>query len=322
VPSTVAAVIVNYNGQELIDSCLESLLSQDRLPDEILVIDNASWDQSSTLVKEKFPDVHLIESGQNLGYAGACNLGIRETSSDLVAFLNNDLVLDRAWLRTLLNATGAPWSFWASRIVFAGRPSIIDSAGDAMAIVGAAYKIGHGRDAAQFMKPREVFGPCGAAALYRRDLLDQVGGFDSDFFLIYEDSDLNMRARLQGHRCLYVPDALVHHRVNQSIGQYSDTYVFYGHRNSEFLFWKNMPTSLLLRYLPERLLFNLLSFAYFTVKGRAPAFIRAKWDFLRRLREVRVKRRLVQSASTVSATELLTMMDRNWLRHRIKPAVQ
>ena len=321
-PSTVAAVIVNYNGQELIESCLESLLSQDRLPDEILIIDNDSRDQSPALVKEKFPGVHLIESTQNLGYAGACNLGIRETRSDLVAFLNNDLVVDRSWLRNLLNAAGAPWSFWASRIVFAGRPSIVDSAGDAMAVVGAAYKIGHGRDSAQFTEPREVFGPCGAAALYRRDLLEQVGGFDSDFFLVYEDSDLNMRARLQGHRCLYVPDALVLHRVNQSIGQYSDTYVFYGHRNSEFLFWKNMPASLLLRYLPERLLFNLLSFAYFTAKGRGPAFVRAKWDVLRKIREVRAKRRHVQSTSTVSATELLAMMDRNWLRHRIKPAVQ
>ncbi len=199
---------------------------------------------------------------------------------------------------------------------------MIDSAGDAMAVVGAAYKIGHGRDAGQYLERREVFGPCGAAALYRRDLLEEVGGFDSDFFLVYEDSDLNMRARLLGHRCLYVPGALVHHRVNQSIGQYSDTYVYYGHRNSEFLFWKNMPGSMLFRYLPERLFFNVLSLAYFTAKGRGGSFIRAKWDFVRRIGEIRAKRRAIQSSRKVSPRELRAMMDRNWLRHRIKPAVQ
>jgi GT2 family glycosyltransferase len=322
VPSTVAAVIVNYNGQELIDSCLDSLLSQERPPDDILVIDNASRDGSPDHLKSKYPGVRLIASADNLGYAGACNLGIRETRGDFVAFLNNDLILDRSWLRNLVEAIAPPWSFWASRIVFAGRPSMVDSAGDSMAVVGAAYKIGHGRDAAQYLEPREVFGPCGAAALYSRDLLDEVGGFDSDFFLVYEDSDLNMRARLRGHRCLYVPGALVHHRVNQSIGQYSDTYVYYGHRNSEFLFWKNMPGTLLLRYLPERLLFNAFSLAYFTAKGRAGSFLRAKWDFVRHIGPIRAKRRAIQASRTVSPRELRAMMDRNWLRQRIKPAVQ
>ncbi len=104
-PSTVAAVIVNYNGQGLIDSCLDSLLGQERPPDDILVIDNASHDGSPDHLKANYPGVRLIASVENLGYAGACNLGIRETDSDLVAFLNNDLVLDPAWLSSLLGAT-------------------------------------------------------------------------------------------------------------------------------------------------------------------------------------------------------------------------
>lgn len=312
----MSLIVVNYNGLEWIDDCLASIFAQRRCAQEVLVVDNASADSSADRVAERWPQVKLIRLESNVGFAAACNRGIRASSGDLISILNNDIILDEGWLESLLRHDEPPWDFWASQIVFAADPERIDSAGDAMAVVGAGYKIGHGDRAQDHAREREVFGPCAAAALYRRSLLEETGGFDEDFFLIYEDADLSMRAQLLGRRCLYVPQARVVHRVNSSIGSLSAIYVFYGQRNSEFLFWQNMPTSLLLLYLPERALFDLLALAYFTIKGRGATFLRAKLDFLRKIGSVRSKRRRIQSQRRLGPRQLRAQLSRNWLRKR------
>lgn len=299
---------------------MSSLLGQDRPPDLLTVIDNASTDGSPDLVRTRFPGVRLVEPGANLGYAAACNLGWKTSPAELVVFLNNDLTVAADWLQKLLVEVEAPWGFWASRIVFSRDPGVVDSAGDAMAVVGAAYKIGHGEPVGDYLDRREVFGPCGAAAVFRREVLEATGGFDEDFFLIYEDADLSFRARILGYRCLYVPSAVVYHDVNRSIGTLSETYVYYGHRNSEIVFWKNQPTALLMRYLPERILFDVLSLAYFILKRRARPFLRAKRDFLRTFPSTLAKRRRIQAAGRINSSELRRMQDRNWIRHRLKKA--
>lgn len=293
-------------------------MGQSRPPDEILVVDNASIDGSLRILTEEFPNVRVLSLSTNHGFSEACNRGIEATDSELVAILNNDLVLDREWLNELLKHVSEDWACWASLILFERFPSLVDSAGDGMSVIGAAFKIGHAQDASAYRQAREVFGPCAAAALYRRSLLKEAGGFDPDFFLIHEDSDLNLRARMLGFRCLYVPTAQVLHRVNASIESFSPAYVFYGHRNSEILFWKNMPAQLLLIYLPERILFNLLALAYFTFKGRGVSFLRAKWAFLMQLGSVLRKRRAVQKGSKLSAEKLRKQLERNWLKHRRK----
>ncbi len=317
-PPTVAAIVINYNGREVVKACIDSLLAQSRLPDEVFLIDNASEDDTPERVRAWFPSVHVIRNERNLGFPAACNVGIRRSRSDLVAILNNDIVVEPTWLENLLNHTSEPWSFWASRVVRTDRPEIIDSAGDGMAVIGAAFKIGHGRTFLHYQQNREVFGPSAAAALYRRELLEETEGFDEDFFLIYEDADLNLRARLLGHRCLYVADAVVRHRINLSIRRFSKNYVYYGHRNSELVFWKNFPTRLLLQYLPERLFFNALCLAYFAGHGRAGTFLRAKRDAFRQRDMIRSKRRQVLSAARISPAELRHGLTRNWLRHRWK----
>jgi GT2 family glycosyltransferase len=285
-------------------------------------VDNASTDGSLKQIQVSFPGIKSVALETNAGFPAACNRAIQEASSDLIAILNNDVILERQWLQSLLAEVAPPWSSWASRIVFAAEPERIDSAGDGMAVVGAAYKIGHGDRAALHDTSREVFGPCAAAALYRRSMLEALSGFDEDFFLIYEDADLNMRARLRGYRCHYVPDAMVHHMVNTSIRTFSHTYVYYGHRNSEYLFWKNMPTSLLMRYLPERILFNLLSFFYFLLKGRGGSFLKAKLDSVLAHADIRNKRKVIQQERTLTTRELRVLLDRNWLRYRRKAFVQ
>lgn len=321
VAASVTIIVVNYNGEAFIRECLESVFSQTRPPDQVLVVDNASTDEGRALVARLFPQARLVVLAENLGFGAACNRGLQEARGDLIAILNNDLVLDRRWLESLLEHDTEKWDFWASRILFASDPERVDSAGDGMAVVGAAYKIGHGDPVGRHEAGREVFGASGAAALYRRSLLEDVGGFDPDFFLIYEDADLNMRARLRGYRCLYVPQATALHRVNSSIRTFSDHYVFYGHRNSEYVFWKDMPGTLLLWYLPERILFNFLSFVFFLLKGRPGSFVRAKIDFLRNFTSILEKRRRVQRSRRLTPAQFRALLERNWLKYRRKAIV-
>ena len=316
--ASVSVVIVNYNGERFLAPCLSSVLAQARPFDEIILVDNASSDSSLTLVHHRFPQVKVVNIEQNVGFAEGCNRGIAASSGDLVAVLNNDAVLHSHWLEKLLEHDKEPWSFWASLILFASQPDRIDSAGDAMAVVGAGFKIGHLQTAENRTEPREVFGPCAAAALYRRGLLQATGGFDSDFFLVYEDADLNFRARLLGFRCLFVPTAVAYHHVNSSIGSFSHTYVFYGHRNSEYVFWKAMPLALLLLYLPERLLFDVTSFFFFLGKGRSISFLQAKLDFLRNFVSLIGKRRAVQKSRVLTTGQVRKILVRNWLRNRLK----
>lgn len=315
---SAAAIIVNYNGRETIRECLQSLESQSVRFSETVVVDNNSRDRSWEGLEENFPGITVIRLPNNSGFPAACNTGIRHSTSELVAILNNDITLDPDWLRNMMSSVTPEWDFWASRVIFAESPGLIDSAGDGMTVIGAAYKKGHGQTVGLFEQGTETFGACAAAALYRRELLNLLGGFDEDFFLIYEDADLGFRARLMGGRCLYVPQAKVCHRVNYSIGTFSPNYVYYGQRNSETLFWKNMPAPLLLLFLPERLLFNLLSLFYFSVKGRLFSFLKAKVDFLLAFPGIMKKRKKIQQSRKLSPGELRPMLDRNWIKGRLK----
>ncbi len=314
---SVAAIIVNYNGRATIRDCLHSLRMQSVSFTEIIVVDNNSPDNSADGLEDLFPGISVLRLSTNSGFPSACNTGIQNSSSELVAILNNDIRLDQDWLKSMLDRVTPQWDLWASRVVLAASPGQIDSAGDGMTVIGAAYKTGFKKQADLFRQERETFGACAAAALYRRSLLNRIDGFDEDFFLIYEDADLSFRARLAGGRCLYVPGALVYHRVNYSIGTFSHNYVYFGQRNSEYVFWKNMPTPLLLLYLPERILFGLMSLAYFSLKGRLFSFLKAKFDFLKHFREILGKRKIIQQNKKITCRELRAVLDRNWLRNRI-----
>lgn len=320
-PETVSLVIINFNGLSCIEACLESISQQSHPPDEVLIVDNGSADTSPDQIRTRFPQFRLLALPENTGYAAACNTGIQQSCGELVAILNNDLVLDAHWLRSLLRHKRPEWAFWASRVRIFSAPDLLDSAGDGMSVIGSAYKIGHGRRAAEYHAVSEVFGVSGAAALYRRSMLEEVGGFDPDFFLIYEDADLNMRARLKGFRCLFVPDAVVYHRVNTSIRTFSHTHVYYGHRNSAYVFWQNMPMPLLLLYLPERILFEALAFLYFAGKGRALSFLQSKIDFLKTVDRVIAKRRRIQRSKRISWRQLRSLLERNWTKFRKKAVV-
>ncbi len=314
----LSVIVVNWNGKHLLGDCLSSLRTQTLRNIETTLVDNGSTDNSADYVRQAFPEVQILALDTNTGFAAANNRAIEACSSEFVALLNNDAVADSHWAENLLaGVVDARAGLGASKVMLAADPNLLDSAGDCMTTVGVAYKRGHREPGSLYATRCEVFGASGCAMLLRRAMLDDVGLFDEDFFLLYEDGDLGFRARLKGWKAVFVPEAVVYHKLNASIGKLSRTHVYYGQRNMEYLFFKNMPGGLLWKYLPAHLLNDFLACLYFTWRGQAAGYFRSKADFLRGLRSVLNKRRAIQSQRTLSAAEFDHLLDKKWLRSRL-----
>lgn len=240
---------MNYGRAELLRACLKSLLDQTWPRLEILVVDNGSPDHSTEVVSS-FADrgIRLLALTENRGFAAAVNLGVRQARGELVALLNNDAVASPEWVEQLVSGVDAApdVGMCASKILFHGS-DVIDKAGHLIFPDGQNRGRGTGeRDRGQYDRTREVLAADGCAALYRREVLQQVGGFDENFFAYAEDADLGLRARRLGWRCLYVPGAVVHHHHSSTLGPYSPRKIYWVERNRLWLALKNFPLPLLL----------------------------------------------------------------------------
>lgn len=312
----VAAVVVNLNSGELLDRCLRALASQTLPPARTIVVDNGSTDGSADGLEERFPGVDVLRLGENTGFARANNLAVdRAEGCDWVALVNPDAFPEPSWLEQLVEAAAAhpEYSFFASRLVDASRPTILDGTGDFYHVSGWAWQRGHGQKVGQNgdpQAPEEVFSPCAAAALYRRDAFREVEGFDESYFCYFEDIDLAFRLRLAGHRCLYVPAAVAFHLGAATAGRESDFAVYHAHRNLVWTYVKDMPRGLLVLYLPHHLFVNALSLVWFSLRGHPSAIFRAKLDAMRGLPRILAARRRVQAQKRVDSREVRRAMAR------------
>ena len=314
----LSVVVLNWNGKTLLADCLSSLSNQTLTDLEVLLVDNGSSDGSVEYVKTEFPGIRVIALEKNLGFSAGNNRGIEASSSEFVALFNNDAVADRQWAERLLApAADSKVGIVASKVMLFSERDRLDSAGDGMTIVGVAYKRGHLEPADRYPAAESVFGASGCAMLLRRSMLDDIGLLDEDFFLSYEDSDVCFRAQLRGWKCVYASEARVYHRLNSSIGRLSPRYVYYGQRNAEFLYFKNMPGWLMWKYFPAHLLNIILALAYFTGRGHCWTFIRSKIGFLKALPAVMSKRRQIQSRRTISCRDLDPLLEKRCLRTRL-----
>lgn len=299
---TTTIIVLNWNQRDLLIECLRSLQRQTQPAEYITVVDNGSTDGSAEKVRVLFPEVNVISLFENTGFAVANNIAIRTCRSKYVALLNNDTVADPHWLKCLVDAMEIhpEAGMAASKMVYDDDPTIIDRVGDGYSIAGAGILRGRGEPALSFTKQEKIFGACAGAAIYCKEMLEEIGLFDEEYFLINEDVDLNFRAQLAGYQCLYVPKAVVRHKASQTIGRDSDTSVYYGHRNLEWVYLKNMPMPLIVATLIPHLIYIFLSGAYFFSMGKGRIYLKAKFDALKTFNKMLVKRRFIQINRKVS----------------------
>ena len=290
----VDAVIVTRDRAELLLAALRSVkaaLEGAGARGKIVVVDNDSGDDSGERVASELPEVRWIQLDRNYGFPTAVNHGLRATSGDWVLLLNNDATIEQDALRCalerqILDDVGTI----ALQMRFADRPGVVNSAGIGVDVLGVAYDRCLGEPiSGRASKPAEVFGACAGGALFRRAMLDDVGGFDSGYFVYLEDVDLAWRSQMAGWRALYVPDAVVWHAHSSTSKHGSSFKYFHVGRSRVRLLARNAHRGQLLRYGVQMLLFDLGYVAFVAATDRTLAPLKGRVAGLREWRAARAE---------------------------------
>ena len=250
----ISVLVPNYNGAAYLETCLRSLRAQDPDRVEVVIVDNASQDGSVDIVRTVMPEAVLVKESVNLGFAGGINAGIRSSHGEWIATINNDTELDPDWAAECIRAIQhhPDAAFFACKILDFHNRGRVYSAGDCFLRGGIGYRRGQELlDREEYHRQCEVFSACGCAALYRRQVLEDIGGFDERFFAYFEDVDLGLRLQFAGYHGYYLPAAVVYHLgAATSGGEFSPLAVRLRTRNSLILLIKNMPALIFLKCLP------------------------------------------------------------------------
>ena len=325
----ISVIIVNWNRKALLEACLRSLRAQQFQDFEVIVVDNGSTDGSlSLLAEDEWRDIRCITNEINLGFCAANNQGIAAARGPLIALLNNDAEADPGWLAALADAAAREpgYAMFASKIVSHDDPSVIDKVGHLIYPDGQNRGRGTGeRDRGQYDRVEEVAWPDGCAALYRKSMLDEIGGFDEDFFAYADDAELGLRARIAGFRALAVPSALVRHRLGSTLGRYSPERIFLIERNRLWLVFKLYPGRLW-PLVPFFYLLRTLASAGSAARGKGDAAEAGRslggWGLLKCLIRAHAaafaglprmwrKRRNLRHLRKLSASETAAFLERN-----------
>ncbi len=291
---SIAAVVVNRDRAQLLVTALRSAqkaLDLVSATGEIVVVDNASTDESAAVVASEFPSVRWIQLGDNLGFATAVQAGIEATEAEWVLLLNNDArietdALERIIARPIPDDVGTI----ALQMRFAASPEIVNSAGIGIDALGVVYDRLLGTSADGPAKdPAEVFGASAGAALYRRQMLDAIGGFDRGYFLYLEDADVAWRSQMAGWRALYVPDALVWHVHSATSTHGSSFKYFHVGRSRVRILARNADRRQLLRYGLQMLGYDLGYIVHAAVTERTIAPLRGRLAGIREWRSARAE---------------------------------
>lgn len=313
---SATVIIVNWNSGALLHTCLQTLSQQTTTPQQVIVVDNASADDSAACVSD-FSFAICLQMTSNLGFAAANNIGLAYCNTEFVALLNPDAFPEPDWLESLLNAAQQypNVAAFGSRQLCQHNTQILDGVGDSYHLSGLVWRERHGVPQQQAdLQMREIFSPCAAAALYRRQALMNIGGFDEDYFCYVEDVDLGFRLRLVGYKAIYVPDAVVHHVGSATTGgQRSDFSVYHGHRNLVWTFVKNMPSFLFWLLLPLHLLLTLVTVLLFMNRGQGIVILKSKYDAIKGLVKAWKKRQHIQATRVVRVSEIWRILDKRLL---------
>ena len=299
----VSVIIPNWNGMKFIGMCLDSLNQSDFYGYEVIVIDNGSVDGSLEMIEKNYPLVRLIKNPENMGFAVACNQGIKAAKGEYIILLNNDIEVESNWLTKLYEGMERhpECGMGTTKMMFLDQRDVFYNTGDLFHAWSAGGGRGQGeKDTGQYEEEDYVFGACAGAGIYRRNFFEKVGVFDEDFFIFAEDVDINMRGQLQGFKCVYLPKAKVYHIGTATVGLYSDRYIYLCKRNDIFVLIRNYSLKLYFKYLWTILTHQLNDIKYFTYRGQGVVLFKSKIDVFKMLIPMLISRFSIQKSRTVT----------------------
>ena len=264
-------IIPNYNGMKFIENCMKAMEKETSTSYHICVVDNGSTDGSKEWVKNNCPQVQLIELGENTGFCGAVNAGIKATKTPYVILLNNDTEVEYGFVKALEDALESERKSFSvsAKMVDLYNKEVLDGAGDLYCALGWAFALGKGKNVKDnYTKPQEIFSACGGAVIYKKEVLDYLGGFDQNHFAYLEDCDLGYRAQIFGYRNYYTPHAVVYHAGSGVSGsRHNEFKVTLSSKISVYLIYKNMPVLQVIINLPFLIPGFLVKYLFFIRKG-------------------------------------------------------
>ncbi len=312
-PPFFSVVIANHNGERHLPVVLSALRAQSFGDFEVIVVDDASRDDSALLVERDFPEVRLIVNRANAGFAVTCNTGAAAADGRYVVMLNSDTEPAPQWLEALAVACvqNPAAAAVASKMLLFDKRTVLHTTGDTMGRDGLAHNRGAWeRDNGQYDAGRAIFSACGGAAAYRRDIWQALGGFDEHFWMYLEDVDYGFRAQLAGFGSAYAPDARVYHHLSGSSGDVMASY--YVGRNSLWVIAKNMPSGLLRANWAAiaGAQLRIAGDALRAIQGKAArARLRGQVAGLLGLGTALVQRKQIQQARAISEAQLAQLLD-------------
>lgn len=323
----LSIVIPTYNGRRHLERCLPSVCRHAPRGTQILVVDDASSDDTAAWVRRHFPGVELVALAVNQGFVGAVNEGIRRARGDVVELLNNDTEVCAGWAEPCLRWFADPTVGSVAPLVLRmDQPQVIDSAGMGYHLCGWAFNRGLNRAlGGGYESPCEVFGPSGSAGFYRRAALEKAGLLLPELGAYFEDTDLAFRLRWAGYRCMYEPAGRVLHQGSGTYGQASPRVTRLIARNEELVFWMNLPLPTLLLAVIPHAAFVAVRLLRKLPTARLLPFLAGKWEALAAWRNILRQRRQLRELANARLAPMDLHLSQgaavvghgvNWLRRR------
>lgn len=310
----VSIIIVNTNELHHLQKCLPSIYEQDYDNYEILLIDNLSNDGSVMFIEREFPQIRVIINECNLGYAGANNVGFKHAAGNLILVLNPDTKLTPGFLNAMVAAmdVSSQVGLVTPKILLWDKPEFINACGNEISLTGLTFCRGLEQPAIRYPQTEVVSAVSGAAFMIRKEVLEEIGGFDESFFIYYEETDLSLRAMLAGYKSIYIPTAIVFHKYTF---RFSPKKCFYQERNRYYAMIKTLRWPTFVALLPEILISEVLAWGYAAfqsgehVRGKFQSWVwlwRNRKEVLEARQQVQKLRRVNDRALLVSFTHRIT----------------
>lgn len=303
-------IILSYNSRDDLAECIPSLMVQTYHNFEIIVVDNASADGSAEFIKNNYPNIKLIKTGENLGYPAGNNIGFKHARGEYIVVVNPDTLAEPDWLAELIRPfeDEQDIALTTSKILMYHQRDIINTCANTTHYTGLDFCRGLDQPSESYSMQQTVGAISGCSFAIRRTVLEQLDGFDPDFFLYLEDTDLSWRTRLAGGRIFYVPTSVIYHKYNISIAAWKH---FYLERNRYLMLIKNMNIKTLILLFPGLLISEVITMGHATLNG--PEYVKSKFRaymwIARNINVILGKRQKIFATKQISDKEFYSQLD-------------
>ena len=302
----VSIIILNYNAGQLILDCLESITKTNYDNLEVIVVDNASIDESHRKCKEKFENIRLIENEKNLGYCEGNNVGIQNAKGEFVVILNPDTIVDPDWLTELIRAYNRYGeALYQPKHLSLNEKSIIMSAGNMMNVFGFGYAREKGKkDVNQYNMIEQIGYASGTCLFVPSSVFKKVGLLDPFIFLYHDDLDLGWRAAQLGIKSYYVPSSNIYHAESYMLGWNSEKF-FWLERNRKYCLQTHYSKDTYSKIHPTLMLVDLLVWLFYLSKGFLGSKIRAEMDIRKNRKKISERYEHLERLKKISDKDLV-----------------